>query len=139
MRAFLGVLAWALSSITIRYVLVGGASFFVNFALFWLCHRQFGMWYVYATILAGTCAWVVNFPLHKFWTFEDYRRESTRVQAPAHFTLKLLNTYVSDPFLLFLLVEKFNVSPLWGKVVVGAVLGLQNYLLCRYLIFNRSA
>jgi putative flippase GtrA len=123
----------------LRYVLVGGMSFFINFAIFYLCHKQLGWWYVYATIVAGSVAWMVNFPLHKFWTFEDYRKKAARTQVPAHLTLKLFNTYAWDPLLLYTLVEGVGVPPLWGKVFVGSLLGAQNYVLCRYVIFRRPA
>lgn len=138
MPQFSRALSWALSHIPIRYLIAGGASFLVNFAIFYLCHRLAGMWYVYATIVAGTCAWMLNFPLHKLWTFGDYRRGAIRLQAPAHFLLKLLNTYASDPLLLYLLVEYLGISPLWAKAFIGAMLGLQNYVLCRYVIFRPS-
>lgn len=137
MRQLFAGAAWALSFVTVRYIIAGGTSFLVNFATFYACHRFLGLWYVYATIVAGTVAWVVNFPLHKLWTFGDFRRGATKVQAPAHFALKLLNTYCSDPFLLYACVEWIELSPEAGKFVVGGLLGLQNYVVCRYLIFRR--
>ena len=129
----------ALSSREVRYLLVGGVSGILNFAIFYLCFRILGFWYVYATMLAGSVAWLLNFPLHKFWTFSDERKGVLPLQGAAHFTLKLWNTYLWDPFLLYGLVEYLGFLPEWAKIAVGLLLGMQNYLLCRFVIFRRPA
>lgn len=133
------LLAAALSDVGVRYVLVGGASFLFNFSIFYLCHKVLGLWYVYATVVAGSVAWLVNFPLHKFWTFNDPRLGSAPLQGAAHFSLKLWNTYFFDLLLLYVLVEFVGLDPLWSKVLTSFCIGVQNYIVCRYLIFRKPA
>ncbi len=139
MKAIHKMLAAALSLREVRYLLVGAASGILNFAVFYLCFRVVGLWYVYATMLAGSTAWLLNFPLHKFWTFSDERKGVLPLQGVAHFMLKIWNTYLCDPLLLYALVEYLGFLPEWAKITVGLLLGAQNYLLCRYLIFRRPA
>lgn len=131
--------AAVLASREVRYLLVGAASGLLNFLVFYLCFRLLGLWYVYATVLAGSIAWLLNFPLHKFWTFGDDRRSAMPLQGAAHFSLKMWNTYLLDPLLLYGMVEYLSVLPEFAKIAVGLLLGIQNYLLCRFVIFRRPA
>ena len=127
-----------LRSVEARYVLVGGISFALNFVVFSALLFS-GLWYVYSTVIAGTLVWMFNFPMHKGWTFGDWNLKRAPLQGTAHFCLKLWNTYLADPFLLYYFVEAWLWHPLLGKVAIGVMLGAQNFLLCRYVIFRRSA
>ncbi len=127
---------WLWSYVWIRYVIIGGMSFALNYAIFSALVVS-GVWYVYATMAAGTLVWMVNFPLHKVWTFDDRRLGiALPLQTVPHFALKVWNTYLADPFILYYLAEQWLWHPLIGKVAVGVILGAQNYMLCRYLIFR---
>lgn len=120
----------------VRYVIVGGGSFALNYAIFSALLAS-GLWYFYATMVAGTLVWMANFPLHKTWTFDDRRVGiAWPLQTVPHFSLKVWNTYLADPFILYYLAEEWLWHPLIGKVAAGVILGAQNYMLCRFLIFR---
>lgn len=136
MRLLRRLVEWLCSYMWIRYVIIGGMSFALNYAIFSALLVS-GLWYVYATMVAGTLVWMVNFPLHKTWTFGDRRLGiALSLQSVPHFGLKIWNTYLADPFLLYYLAEQWLWHPLIGKIAVGVILGAQNYVLCRYLIFR---
>lgn len=128
----------ALSYQVVRYLVVGGGSLLLNVAIFTFCTKVAGLWYVYATMVAGTLAWMVNFPLHRGWTFEDRRGSGvTALQSGAHFALKVVNTYAWDPYLIYQLVEVYGWGQVSAKIAVGLGIGVQNLVLCRYVIFRK--
>ena len=127
-----------LSHIWVRYAIVGGISFAIAYGVFYLFQERIG--YVYATMLAGTVAWLFNFPLHKMWTFGDWSKSKTPLQSGLHFSLKMWNTYGGAPLLMIVFVEFAGVHPLVAKPLVDCLLGtLQNYPINRYLIFRKPA
>ncbi len=132
---------WLLRFQIVRYGISGGISHAVDFGVFTLLYKGFDVWYVYATVLSGTLAWMVNFPLHRNWTF-DVRRGAavTTLQGASHYGLKLWNIYLLTPFLLHWLVEGYGWSPVWIKLFLPVGIGLfQNLPLCRYVIFRKPA
>jgi len=120
----------------VRYALVGGVSLGCNVALFSLFY-VFGVWYVYASTVANWGVYFLNFSLHKFWTFEDKGIYKTAWQLPAHLSLKLLwNALIAAPALVYALVEYSQISPVYGQFAAGLIIGAQNFLVCRYIIFS---
>lgn len=131
---------WALSYTLGRYITVGGLSLLIDTCIFALLQKGFGVYFLYATLISGTIAWLFNFPMHKGWTFEDRRGlRVTGLQGSAHLSLKIGNTYLWGPYLLYVLVTIPQWDPVVAKFVVGLSLGVSNFLLCRYVIFRKPA
>lgn len=122
---------------TIRYLIVGGATSTLDYGIFSLLYLVFDVWYVYATMIATTSVWALNFRLHKLWTFKDKgKRAITGAQAVLHASLKAYNGYLLVPYLLYLFAERYGVSPMLGKLAAGLFVAVQNYTLFYFVIFN---
>ncbi len=145
MHPYLYVLQWArglLQNKMIRYFAAGGATGILNYGIFSLCYLGFGVQYVIATAIGGVGAWMVNFPLHKWWTFRDDGRtkKATSLQTISHGALKLWNNLGAAPLLVIFFVEYVGMSPMVANPLAGITLGLlQNYPISRWVIFRRPS
>ncbi len=121
----------------LRYLVVGGATGSLDYGIFSLLYLVLGVWYVYATMIASSVVWVLNFSLHKLWTFKDSSRKAvTGGQAAIHVSLKAYNGYLLVPYLLYLFAEHYGVSPLIGKLAAAVFVAVQNFTLYYFVIFN---
>ncbi len=129
-----------MNHIWVRYLIVGTSSFCIAYTVFYLCYKVGYIGYVYATMISGTVAWLFNFPMHKWWTFADWRGKKMPLQGSLHFLLKVWNTYGGAPLLMILFVEYVGVPPLYASPLVGVLLGIfQNYPINRFGIFRKPA
>jgi putative flippase GtrA len=121
----------------VRYGIVGGTGGVASWLLFLLL-TSVGMWYLYASSIAGWLTYALSFVLHKLWTFESKELYTTAWQLPAHLFLKLVwNALVVTPLFLYCLVEYLGWNALVAQPVAGACIGcVQNFLICTYVIFN---
>lgn len=126
----------------VRYFLAGGATGVVNYGFFSLLYLGGGVRYPIATAIAGVGAWMINFPLHKWWTFGDQGRTktATSLQTISHGALKLWNNLGAAPLLVIVLVEYALMPPMLAHPLAGVLLGVfQNYPVCHWIIFRRPS
>lgn len=126
----------------VRYFLAGGFAGIVNYGFFSLLYLVGGVRYPIATAIAGIGVWMVNFPLHKWWTFRDQGRTktATSLQTISHGALKLWNNLGAAPLLVIALVEYATIPPMIAHPLAGILLGVfQNYPISRFVIFRRPS
>ncbi len=126
----------------VRYFLAGGITGVVNYGFFSLLFLGAGVHYPIATAIAGIGAWMLNFPLHKWWTFGDRGRskKATSLQTISHGALKLWNNLGAAPLLVIVLVEYATLAPMLAHPLAGILLGVcQNYPVSRFVIFRRPS
>lgn len=117
----------------LRYLLVGGASFALEYGLYWLLYRWLGLPYLWANSSAYLTVFVVNFLLNRSWTFGSSGHMGR--QALLYLLLVLFNLLASN-VALYLLVELAQVPALVAKVVVMLMIVSWNFVLYRKVIYR---
>lgn len=117
----------------VRFLLVGGLSFVVDFGGLWLLHVPFGVPAGVASVIAFVASFFVNFFLQKLFTFKS--QVGTTRALVLYIILSIMNTIATGLFV-------GGLTPLlgwvWAKVVSVIVISAWNYFAYKYVIFPRN-
>ncbi|MET0050115.1 MAG: GtrA family protein, partial [Candidatus Thiodiazotropha sp.] len=124
----------AISHQLLRYLLVGGVAWLVDFTLFTLTYSALGIFI--AQTLARVAGALVGFAGHKWVVFRNHSTQagSTRNQA-LQYGLLWLFSYVSSLALLYLLVHLAGLHPVIAKLITETVILGFNFATMRRYIF----
>ncbi|WP_293667307.1 GtrA family protein [uncultured Parabacteroides sp.] len=121
----------------IRYTIVGGLAFIVDFGLLFLLTEYFGLYY----ILSATCSFLagllVNYYISTAWVFE-----STIKSKQLEFTLFSLIGMVGlglNDLLIWTFTEKFHIYYMLSKLITAILVYLWNFLGRKYLVFSKQS
>lgn len=118
-----------------RYLIAGGTSASINLGILSLLYYAFGMYYLYAAIVASVIAFCVSLLLHKFWTFEDFSRHDMHIQIGKYMITSLFGLGLNTLF-LYIAVDFFHLYVYIGQIVAGASVACITFFISRNLIFK---
>jgi len=123
--------------ILLRYVISGGTSAAVNLSLFFYLYEVVKVYYIFASIIAFSVAFLVSLVFQKYWTFRDHSTENLHIQS----FLYLLNSLFGlgiNTLVLYICVEYFGMWPLFGQIVAGLVTASCTFFISRNYIFKNG-
>lgn len=116
-----------------RYVIVGLASFVLEYGLFALCLKGLGWSYLAANTLVYPVVCLVNFALNRQWTFAA--SGNVLAQALRYLALLAFNL-VAGNAVLYLLCDGLGVDALIAKIAVMALIVLWNFGIYKWLVYR---
>ena len=126
------LLSSKLSTQFIRYLLVGGTSFGLEYGLFWLLFH-----FSTPLLLANTVAYLtifgLNFMLNRQWTFQS--TGNVQRQILLYVLLVVFNLLASNA-VIYLLVNQLLVPALIAKVMVMVMIVAWNFVLYKKVIYR---
>lgn len=96
-----------------------------------------GLWYLFSTIFVYIFAFFSSFYMQKYWTFKDGRKKIFYEQMFSYFMVGLFNISINT-LGVFILVESYNVYYLFAQILMFATLGIESFLIYRFIIFKRK-
>ncbi len=128
LETLLLALPWLRSAEFLRFVESGVVSAAVHYSIFLFCYYVCRFHYQNAATTGLVPAFVVNFLLHKFWTYGSSDLAAALVELPM-FSLKKFVFWYLNRKLLFVLVECRHWKPLWAQLLLIPTLGAISYLI----------
>lgn len=127
-----------LSQQFLRYLLVGGASWVVDFLVFFLTYSHIGI--VPAQTVARIVGALVAFAGHKLIVFEDrqFTPQAMRQQIVQYLILWLVS-YTLSVILLLGFIELLQLHPVAAKLITEAIIIAINFVTMRRYIFASKA
>ncbi|MEY4602134.1 MAG: GtrA-like protein [Candidatus Parcubacteria bacterium] len=119
----------------VRYLIAGGTSALINLGVLSLLYYVFGVYYLYAAIIASVIAFFVSLVLHKFWTFQDFSRTDMHVQAGKYMVTSLFGLGLNTLF-LYILVDHFHLFVYLAQIVAGGSVACITFFISRGLVFE---
>jgi putative flippase GtrA len=116
----------------VRYLIVGGLSFVVDFGLLVLFHQVFGWAVSVATAVAFLSSLVFNFAVQRKVSFGAHHR--TRVSIFRYALLVIANTVAS--VVVVELLTPTALGYMGGKVISTAAMTIWNFFLYRHWVFG---
>ncbi|CAN5781405.1 hypothetical protein BH24BAC1_BH24BAC1_16640 [soil metagenome] len=119
----------------IRFLLVGGVSFLLEFAVFVGLVDLGGVGYMQANMVALASAVVLNYFLSRWLVFEGGRYSSKLTFTI--FTVFTLFGVLLNQALLWVLVEQTQTNVKISKVLVTVAVAVFNYYTKKHIVFRR--
>lgn len=118
----------------VRYLIVGGLSFIVDFGLLVLLHQVFGWAVGVATATAFLSSLVFNFAVQRKFSFESGHK--THVSMIRYGLLVIANTLAS--VVVVELLTPTVLGYMGGKIISTGAMTVWNYFLYRHWVFGTS-
>ncbi len=129
---------YLLSKKIVRFGGVGCLSTSLYYGLFILFEGELGIRYEIASALGFLPAFVVNFVLHKSWTFSNHSYDlRTLAKQLPNFSLNKLLFFAANLGMLHVCVEWIGLAPWLAQIIAIAVLGGLSYVSLLYWVFAR--
>lgn len=122
-----------------RFLIVGAISFCVDYFFLLIMYRLFDLPITVATTISFFIGLIVNFTLHKHWTFgtEGGAREYVR-QTTLYGLLLLFNLIFTNWFIVTL-GSKFQIGPEITKPIITLIIMCWNYVIYKNIIFKSGS
>lgn len=119
-----------------RFVIVGGISALIEYALYFLFKPTFG--YLAGNVVAFGTTNIITYILTRRYVFESTNRN--KAQEASLYFLCLIGSLLTNQAVLWALVEFGDVDDRIAKVVAIAVTVIWNYFTRKHIVFkNREA
>lgn len=125
------------SLIYLRYFLCGITAAGFNIFLLYLFTDIFGIWYLYSSIIAFIIALILSFSLQKFVVFKDGNTNGIHKQFSMFAVVAILGV-ATNTLLVYLFTDILNVWYILSQIFAGVFVMVQNFLLYKIFIFNKS-
>lgn len=115
-----------------RFVLVGGISAVVEYALYFLFKPAFG--YLVGNVVAFACTNIVTFILTRKYVFNS--SDENKAQEAMLFTVCLAGALVTNQIALWALVEFGQMDDRIAKIIAIAVTVVWNFFTRKHVVFR---
>ena len=120
----------------IRYTVVGGISFLVDFGALAFCTEYFGIHYLVSAIIGFTLGLITNYTLSIAWVF-NYRAISNKFFELFFFIIIGLIGLGFNVLFIWVLTDKVGLHYLVSKIITAIIVYLWNFFARKYLLFNK--
>ena len=113
----------------LRFAIVGGASFVVDYALLYACTEWLGIHYLYSAAISFTVSVIVNYWLCVVFVFTGAGKQSSR-QAALFIGSSIVGLGINQ-LCMCLFVEKFGLHYMLAKIGATLIVMFWNYVMKR--------
>ena len=118
----------------IRYGIVGGAAFVLDFLLLYILTERLYIPYLYSATIAFSSGCLVNYLLSVCWVFNHRKYTNKRVEFLIFFAVGVGGIIITD-LMLFFFTPVFNGNYLAAKIIAVIFVFFWNFFLRRQLLF----
>ncbi len=121
----------------VRYVLVGGVAFVIEYASFYALFIGLGMMLVVANALSFCLGLLTAFLLNRAWVFgtHDYSKKAVH-QFGFYITLAGINLLLT--LAIVAVLKRLGVEPTIGKLLAMVITSSWNFILLKLLVFTHA-
>lgn len=119
----------------IRYTIVGGLAFIVDFILLFILTEYIKLHYIVSATCSFLVGLLINYYISTLWIFKS-RIKNKQIEFSL-FTLIGLFGLVLNDILIYFFTEKFQIHYMSSKFVTAIIVYLWNFLGRKYFIFNK--
>jgi putative flippase GtrA len=122
----------------IRYVVVGGVAFLVDWGLLYILTEFVGLHYLLSATLSFLAGLVVNYVLSTYWIFRHSKLSNQWAEFIIYSIIGVIGLGLNNLF-LFLLTDKVGLHYMVSKIIVAAVVMLWNFFARKFILFKNKA
>ena len=116
----------------VRFAIVGGVSFLVDYALLYLCTEKLGFYYLHSAAISFTVSVIVNYWLCVIFVFTGARKQTGR-KAALFFGSSIVGLGINQGCMR-LFVESFGLHYMLAKIGATLIVMFWNYVMKRKVV-----
>lgn len=116
----------------VRYLLVGGTTFVIDFALLFMLHSKASVGIAVATTISYWVSITYNFVLNRYWTFDAREKESLKRHVATYFLLLVLNYIFA---VAFVSIMSHHINYIFAKAIAVLIQMIWTYPVYKKVIF----
>lgn len=120
-----------------KFLIVGLASFSVDYGIFFVLFHFFGVQYLVASTISFALSLVLNYVLTLKFVFDAKPGRNVALEFTIYIGLNIIALGLNQ-LILFLSVDLLGLSPLIGKLIATAVVLVYNFI-SRKLLIERTS
>jgi putative flippase GtrA len=119
----------------VRYLVVGGTTFIIDFGTLILLHGKLGFGIAASTSVAYWLSIIYNFTLNRYWTFDAREKESLQRHITTYFMLLIVNYLFAVTFVSF---ASDHINYIYAKAIAVIIQMIWTYPVYKKFIFVSS-
>ena len=119
----------------VRYLLVGGSTFIIDFGILVTLHGKLGAGIAASTSIAYWVSIIYNFILNRYWTFDSREKESLQRHITTYFFLLVLNYIFAVTFVSF---ASDHINYIIAKAIAVIIQMIWTYPVYKKVIFTST-
>jgi putative flippase GtrA len=116
----------------VRYLLVGGSTFVLDFGTLVLLHGVFSFGIAASTSVAYWLSIIYNFTLNRYWTFDAREKDSLQRHITTYFMLLVVNYLFAVTFVSF---ASDHINYIFAKAIAVIIQMIWTYPIYKKVIF----
>jgi len=118
----------------IKYLVVGGSAFFLEYGIFIALNGLLGL-LISANVISFIIGLTYSFFLHRQWTFTGIHKHNSSRQVISYLALALTNLILTSILISFF-VESLGILPFLAKIICMLLVVAWNFLILNKIIFK---
>ncbi len=119
----------------IRYILVGGTAFLIEYASYLILLNLLHIDYIVAGIIVYSIIFWFVFYMNRSWSFQS--EAAVLPQLIKYLLLFGFNNLVGNIWLMRFLTETLGISPLISPIIKMACIVIWNYFIYKHIIYRK--
>ena len=119
----------------LKYVIAGGLAFTLDFSTLYICTEIIGLHYLVSGFLGYCIGLGIAYSLNVKWVFNYRKYDKKRIEFSI-FNIIVLVGLLFNEIIIYMTVNNFESSYLYGKIVAGLVIFIFNYSAKKYFLFR---
>ena len=119
----------------IRYTIVGGLAFAIDFGLLFILTEYIGLFYVLSATLSFIAGLLVNYFISTSWIFKSVIKNK-QIEFTLFALIGVIGLGLND-LLIWIFTEKFHLHYMFTKLVTAVLVYLWNFFGRKYFLFNK--
>lgn len=118
----------------LRFCIVGGVSFLVDYSLLYMCTEFAGITYLYSSAIAFTVSVIINYWLCLIFVFKNKQKQSSKQKA-----LFIGSSIVGlglNQLCMYGFVEILGIYYMLAKIMATAIVTIWNYVMKRKAVMG---
>lgn len=119
----------------IRYTIVGGLAFAIDFGLLFILTEYIGLFYVLSATLSFIAGLLLNYFISTSWIFKSVIKNK-QIEFTLFALIGVIGLGLND-LLIWIFTEKFHLYYMFSKLVTAVLVYLWNFFGRKYFLFNK--
>ena len=119
----------------LRFLMVGGTAFLIDFGALWLLTEWLGINYLLANCISFTASVIYNYILSTAWVFNTKHTKNRSTEFTVFLVLSLIGLGINQG-IMWITVERAGINYLLSKILATIIVMIFNFITRKHFLEN---